>query len=318
MDKLRHSPLIQNGSLASRVIPLILALTLSTGAFAQQTPTIVEIEVTGARQTSADLIKSVAALLPGSALNTTAIRDAVIRLDGLALFEDVSVLVEEADGGVKLYIVVKERARLKALTYNGADKLKKNDLDDAVKLKPGAHVSGFTIFSKKQAILRAYADKGFFLTEVDYSLEYSPDSLEVSVTFNITENEKIKVRDVFITGAVRMEPEELVGVMSNRKKGFLRSSNYNKDKYDEDLEKIIAEYHKNGFIDAYLISDSIRIDSVANRMDIYLATYEGPRYYFGNATFTDNDVYTDNQLARALKFSSLDVFDQEKYEESIF
>ncbi|MFQ5607781.1 MAG: outer membrane protein assembly factor BamA, partial [Candidatus Zixiibacteriota bacterium] len=133
-----------------------------------------------------------------------------------------------------------------------------------------------------------------------------------------TENEKIKVRNVFITGAQRMDSAKLVGAMSNRKKGFLRSSNYNRDKYQEDLEKIVAEYHKHGFIDAYVKSDSIVIDTAANRLDIYIETYEGPRYYFGEPTFTDNDIFTDEQLRNISKFIPGAVFDQEKYDDVIF
>lgn len=300
---------------------LALLFLSSPKLSAQSAPTaltIVEVEVVGAKNTSTDLIKSVAALLPGSQLNSAVIRDAVIRLDGLALFDDVMVKVEEVPGGAKLYIVVDERARLAKISYTGNDKLNNDDLDDAVKLNEGAYVSRFTIYSKKHDILRAYANKGYYLTEVDYALTYTPDSAGISVNFTITENGKVKVRTVSISGTVQMDSSALVGAMSNRKKGFLSSSNFNKDKYQQDLENVIAEYHKNGFIDAYLLSDSIYIDTPVNRMDIFLVTYEGPRYYFGSATFTDNDVYTDAQLMRAMKYSRWDIFDQEKYDESVF
>lgn len=316
-----YNPQIRRRLAGALVACLSLFLFSSSTITAQTAPpalTIVEVEVVGATHTSTDLIKSVAALLPGSQLNSSVIRDAVIRLDGLALFDDVMVKVEEVPGGAKLYIVVDERPRLKLIIYKGNDKLSNDDLDDAVKIKEGAYVSGFTIYSKKHDILRAYADKGYYLTEVDYELSYSSDSADVSVEFTISESEKVKVRTVYLSGASQMDSSILVGVMSNRKKGFLKSSNYNKDKYSKDLEKVIAEYHKFGFIDAYLISDSIYIDTPLNRMDIFLETYEGPRYYFGKATFTDNDIYTDKQLMRAMEYSNRDIFDQEKYDESIF
>ncbi len=302
---------------------LLSALTLCRTATlqAQQPatlPTIVEIAVVGAEATSADLIKSVAAILPGTTLNSSAIRDAVLRLDGLALFDDIQFLVEEVPGGVRLYIAVKERAKLTEVTFHGNDQLSDEDLEKLIKLRPGAYISKFVAFDKKNAILRKYADKGYFLTVVEDSLTYNADSSEVALAFYITENEKIKVREVHIAGSKQMLEKDLIGAMSNRKKGFLKSSNFNRDKYQEDLEKVIAKYHENGFIDAYLLSDSTVVDTPANRIDIYLETYEGPRYYFGKASFTDNDVYTDEQLSRALTYSEFDIFDQEKYDESIF
>jgi outer membrane protein insertion porin family len=279
---------------------------------------IVEIEVVGAKNTSADLIKSVAGLLPGATLNAAAARDAVTQLDGLGLFDDIAILLEEVSGGVKLYIQVTERAKLTALNFVGRDKVGEDDLRDEAKLLPGSYVTGFTFFNTRQRLLELYADKGYYLTEISYTTTYNADSSEVSAIYTITENEKIKIRSVHLTGSQRMDSSSLVGVMSNRKKGFLKSSNYNKSKYQEDLDKIVAEYQKHGYIDAYIVSDSTRIDTVANRMDIFIETFEGPRYYFGEATFTDNDVYTDELLARALKHKTAQVFDQEKYDESIF
>ncbi len=239
-------------------------------------------------------------------------------MDGLALFDDIAFLVEEVPDGVKLYISVKERPRLTTITFDGNDQQSDEDLEKIIKLRAGAYISKFVAFDKRNAILRKYADKGYFLTEVSDSLTYNDDSTEVSLAFYITENEKVKVRNVHINGAKNVLEEDLVGVMSNRKKGFLKSSNYNLDKYQDDLDKVIAKYHENGFIDAYLISDSIYVDTPVNRVDIFLDTYEGPRYYFGKVTFTDNDIYTDIQLGSALKYNSLEVFDQEKYDESIF
>ncbi len=306
------------------VVLLTLLLSGASSVDAQQQgqqsapPIIVEIEVVGARITSTDLIKSVASILPGTALNSGSIRDATLRLDGLALFDDIEFLVEEVPSGVKLYISVKERPRLTLLTFEGNNQLSDDDLQKIVKLRPGAYISRFVAFDKRNAILRKYADKGYFLTEVVDSLSYNTDSTEASLTFYITENEKVKVRNVTITGAKQMEVKTLVGAMSNRKKGLLKSSNFNRDKYQDDLDKVIAKYHENGFIDAYLISDSIFVDTPVNRVDIFLETYEGPRYYFGQATFTDNDVYTDKQLSSTLKYKPYDIFDQEKYDESVF
>ena len=281
-------------------------------------PTVVSVEVVGAKTSSVDLIKSVANILPGSALNSAQLRDALERLDGLSLFEDVEFRVEEVQDGVVLYIVVKERAKLEKISFVGADKVSAGKLRDEVKLQPGALVTGFTFFDAKQKILRKYADEGYFLTTVDYTLTYNADSSQVSAVYNINENEKIKVRTVSITGMVQMDSSKLVSVMSNRKKGFLKSSNFNRDKYSEDLEKVIEEYHKHGFIDAYMISDSTVVDSAANRIDIYLDTYEGPRYYFGEPSFTDNDIFTDEQLSHSLKYAPGDIFDQEQYDETIF
>lgn len=301
------------------LLALVSGFSIGSVAVAQETSvTIVSVEVSGHRNSSANLIKSVASLLPGTSLSSSTVRDAVNRLNGLALFEEISVLAEDTVGGVKLYIIVLERPKLSSIRFQDNKQINDDDLRKTVELSPGSFVSKFDAFSARSAIVKAYAEKGHYLTEVSYTTAYNSDTTSVALIYTIKENEKIKVRDVFISGTVKVEAEQLVGVMHNRKKGFLRSSNYNKDKYPEDLKKVIAEYQRLGYIDAYLISDSTTIDSAVNRMDIYLEVFEGQRYYFGEATFTDNDVFTDKQLAHSLQFKPGDIFNQELYDETVY
>ena len=308
-------------SVVGRWATTIFFLTV-VGDLGAQAPShnfvVVDVEVVGVRTATPDLIKSVANLSPGSTLNATVSREVIERINGLGIFADIEILAEEIEGGLKVYIVVKERPKLAHLTFNGTKKIKEEDLRETVKFSAGSYVSPHAIIDRKNDILRAYAEKGYFLTEVDISQNWAADSSTIDLTYTIREKDKIKVRDVFMSGMTRMDSSSLVNAMENRKKGFLRSSNYNKDKYAEDLEKVAQEYHNNGFLDAYVISDSVHIDTAANRIDIFVNTYEGPRYYFGATTFKGATLYTSQQLSRGLKYEKLEVFSQEKYDESIF
>ncbi|UCD95159.1 MAG: outer membrane protein assembly factor BamA, partial [Candidatus Zixiibacteriota bacterium] len=116
----------------------------------------------------------------------------------------------------------------------------------------------------------------------------------------------------------RVPAKKIIGKMRNRKRGFLRSSNFDRERYAEDKEKIISYLHREGYIDAFLKSDSIVTDSASNRMTIYLDIYEGPRYYFGKTSFTGNDVLSEDILKKALKYEEDKVFDSEKFEESLY
>jgi outer membrane protein insertion porin family len=153
---------------------------------------------------------------------------------------------------------------------------------------------------------------------VSYELEYVGDSTEANLTFNIKERDKVKVEEVVMNGNVRVEAGDLIGKMRNRKRGFLKTSDFAQDKYEEDLEKVINEYHKRGFIDAHLLNDSMAIDTNTNRMTIFLDVYEGPLYYFGNVTFAGNEELDEKPLRRSLKFSEWDEFNSEKYDESLY
>ncbi len=297
---------------------MALLLVSATGSVRAQTGyTVVDIEVEGAKRASTSLILGVSSVYKGSPLTATAITETITRLYGLGIFSDVRLEAEEVTGGLKVYIVVEELPKLVGLEFTGNKKIKTKDLKEKLKLGVGGYISPYLIDTKAQQIKRLYGEKGYFRAAAEHSVEYNADSSEAVLTYHIKEKSKVKVENVVLTGNVRVEANTLVKKMRNRKRGFLKSSDFAQDKYEEDLEKVVAEYHKLGYIDAYLISDSTYIDTTRNRMTVYLDVYEGPRYYFGNVLFKNNEVLATTDLENALKFEPGQVFNSEEYDESI-
>ncbi|MBN1212190.1 MAG: outer membrane protein assembly factor BamA [candidate division Zixibacteria bacterium] len=296
----------------------LAVLSLTDAVNAQGNYTVVDLEVEGNRVATKSLIMGVSSIDKGSPLTPTDIQETIHRLYGLGIFSDVEIKAEEVLGGLKIYIIVRELPKLIGLNFEGNKKINNKDLKEKLGLGVGGYISPYLIFQKKQEIRQAYSEKGYFQAEVTHQLEYGPDSTEASLKYIIKENPKVKVEKVIMTGNQRVEANDLIKKMRNRKRGFLKSSDFAQEKYEEDLEKVITEYHKKGFIDAYLISDSMTIDTATNRMTIYLEVYEGPQYYFGTASFVNNEQLPEKVLNRALKYEEGEIFNQEKYEESLF
>jgi outer membrane protein insertion porin family len=241
----------------------------------------VEVDVEGNRVATRSLILGVSSIAKGSPLTPQIIQTTLQRLYGLGLFSDVRIEADEIPGGLHVFIVVKELPKLAALNIRGNNKISTKDLRQKLALGVGGYISPYLIHTQRQKLLDTYAEKGYFQATADVIIEYSTDSSEATLTFDIEERSKVKVQQVVMTGNQRVEGGDLIKKMRNRKRGFLKSSDFDKEKYAEDLEKVIEEYHKKGHIDAYLISDSMTIDSANNRMTIVLEVYEGPRFSFG-------------------------------------
>ncbi|UCD64122.1 MAG: outer membrane protein assembly factor BamA [Candidatus Zixiibacteriota bacterium] len=297
---------------------LVAVMLLGAGAAsAQQSFNVVDIEVEGNRVASKSLILGVSSVSRGSPLTPVVTAETIRRLYGLGIFSDVRIEAEEVMGGIKVYIVVEELPKLAGLNFEGNKKIKTDKMKEDLKLGVGGYISPNLIQRKKNEIRQMYAEKGYFQAAVQPSLEYSTDSAEAVLTFRIDEKSKVKVEQVVMTGNVRVPAKEVIGKMRNRKRGFLKSSDFAKDKYEEDLEKVVDEFHKKGHIDAYLVSDSMTIDTTRNRMTIYLDVYEGPRYYFGEVAFASNQELSTERLRRLIKFDEGEVFDSEKYDKTI-
>lgn len=301
---------------------LIWAITVLPGltahqAFAQSF-NVVSVEVEGNKAASTSLILSVAGIKPGDQLSSSTTQDAVRRLYGLQFFQDVAIEAEEVTGGIAITIKVRELPRLSGIEFDGNSRIKTKDLQEKLKIEAGAYLSPQVVFDKKNEIINLYGEKGFFLARATPRLTYSADSSEVVLKYDIEEGSKVKVENVVLTGNVRVPAKDIISKMRNRKRGFLKSSNFDKEKYPEDKDKIIEYLHKEGYVDAYLKSDSIAIDTARNRMTIFLDIHEGPRYYFGKTEWKGNEVFADRELQRVLKFKEGAVFNQEKYDESTY
>ncbi len=297
------------------IVATLVVLTATVQA--QQVFNVVEIEVVGNRVASKSLILGVSSVSVGSPLTPMITGETIRRLYGLGIFSDVQLNAEEVMGGLKVYIIVKELPKLAGLEFKGNDKIKSKDIKEELGLGVGGYISPYLIEKKRSEIKTMYAKKGFFQVTVKPELEYSADSAEAILTYKIDEKSKVKVQQVVMTGNKRVLAEEVTGRMRNRKRGFLRSSDFSQAKYPDDLQKVIEEFHKKGYIDAYLISDSIAIDTTINRMTIFLDVYEGPRYYFGEIGFKNNSELSSEKLRNTLKYDEGDVFNIEKYNESI-
>jgi len=242
-------------------LAILALLSIPDSSSAQEAYRVVEIAVEGNRVTTSSLILGVSSVAKGSPLTPSVIQQTIHRLYGLGIFEDVTLEVEEVPGGLKVFIVVRELPKLSGLKFSGNNKIKTKDLKEKVGLGVGGYISPYLTTLKEQDLLKLYAEKGYFQAKVTPELTYNGDSTEATLTYKIDEKSKVKVADVRMSGNKRVEANLLIKKMRNRKHGFLKSSDFAQDKYGEDLKNIVDEYHKFGYIDAYVVSDSFHIDT---------------------------------------------------------
>jgi len=296
----------------------LLVLGCSLTQAQTQSFNVVDVKVEGNQQATSNLILSVAGIRKGGSLTATVTQDALRRLYGLGFFENIEILADEVTGGLSIIIKVTELPKLRNLVFEGNKEIKTGKLRETLGLSTSNYLSRGLIFEKKNEIIDLYGEKGYFMAEVESELKVTSDSLQADLVYKIKEGSRVKVKDVILTGNSRVKAKDIIGKMRNRKRGFLKSSNFDKEKYPEDKEKIIEYLHKEGFVDAYLKSDSLAVDTNANRMNIYLDIYEGPRYYFGATAFEGNDVLPAEILKRALKYKEGNIFNNEKFDESFY
>ena len=297
---------------------VFLLMCLAAGVRAQ-TSTIAEVVVDGNQVADAQLIRNVSGLKPGVVVSREAIQQAIHQVYGLNLFSDVQILGEEIDGGLRLTIRVTEIPRLDKIVFKGNKELKEKDFELA--LRKGQTVSPHTLKEAERRIRQAYQEKGFFLVEVKSELAPTPVTGEADAVFTIEENKPVGVEDIVFEGNTQISSDELRGKVSNKPQGFFRSifggGKFNREKHAEDKTALIDYYKKKGFLDAVIVSDTIILNDQKTDVILKYALNEGTRYYFGATVFAGQEKLKEAQLRKGLKYAEGDVFNQERYEESI-
>ena len=245
-------------------------------------------------------------------LTSTTVQEAIRRIYALGLFSDVRIDAEYAGAKVNLKIVVKEHPKLNSVKFVGNKKIKDDDLKDKIDLFERQTVSPNKIKNAVEAIKKAYQEKGYHQVEISTDQELLDDGRQLALTFDIKEHKEVKIRAIEFFGNKAFSADKLRGKMDAAPKGFLRSGAFKPEQYKQDKEDIVDFYKKNGYMDASIVV----IDPDGKTMVIKIWVNEGNRFYFGDITFSGNEIYDDEFLKDKMKFHTGDIYNSEKFEDS--
>jgi outer membrane protein insertion porin family len=150
--------------------------------------------------------------------------------------------------------------------------------------------------------INTYWIRGTFILRLILNLKPDPNQ-ENSVVLQVIINKgkRVKVHSIDFTGNKDFRSAKLRKYLKKTKQqAFYKvfgSGKFNKEKYEEDKQKLIAKMQEKGYRDAAILKDSIykyNNKSVGIKIDLY----EGPKYYFGDITWIGNAKYTTEYLKK--------------------
>lgn len=276
---------------------------------------IKNIKVSGKIKYNEQTVTTFTGLEKGQAINVPGeeISNAVKKLWKLGLFSDVDFYIDAIEGdSIALELYINELPKLNDLRFLGVRKGKVDALIKDNNLTSGKIVNENLITTTKNYIENKYKKDGYYNAKVAISTK--PDSTEnlVNMTIRVDKGDKVKVKEIVVEGNSLIKDKKIKKYMKNTKTQFpgrfWKGSKYIKDKYAEDLTKIIEKYKEKGFRDARIVKDTIIFNKEKNNISIKLNIEEGKKYYFGDIKFLGNTIYSDQVLARELGLKKGDVF----------
>jgi outer membrane protein insertion porin family len=241
---------------------------------------IAAIEVVGNRRVARDDVISYLREKPGQSFKVESLTGDVHALWDSGFFEDIQADLTTNDRGVVLRFIVRERPNIKEIEYAGNEEIENDKLGEAVEVKPNTILSLPAVRRSVQKIKDAYAEKGYFLADVQYETSPQRDN-EVIVKFRITEHQPVTVRRVSFIGNEHLADADLREVMQTGNGGFLSFGSggpYRQDVFERDVLMLSALYYDKGYLSVQIGTPRVMLTSDRSGIDIAIVIHEGPRY----------------------------------------
>jgi outer membrane protein insertion porin family len=241
---------------------------------------IATIEIVGNRRVARDDVLTYLREKPGHLFKVDNLTSDVHALWDSGFFEDIQVDLTTNDRGVVLRFIVRERPNVKDVEYTGNDEIDNDKLNEAVEVKPNTILSVPAVRRSVQKIKDAYAEKGYFLADVQYDVVVQREN-EVVVKFKITEHEPVTVRRITFIGNSHVSDDELRDQMQTGNGGFFSFGSggaYRQDLFERDVLMLSALYYDRGYLSVQIGTPRVMLTQDREGIDISIIIHEGPRY----------------------------------------
>jgi outer membrane protein insertion porin family len=276
---------------------------------------LAKVDVVGKISFNANTVVTFAGLEKGQEITVPGeeISNAIKKLGKLGLFEEISFYVNRIENdSIFLDLHVEELPKLNEVKIVGVAKSKIEGLIKDTGLTKTKVVNENLITTTKNYIENKYKKDGFFNTKVNINTVIDTAEVNmVNMVIKIDKGAKVKIQEIAFVGNKELKDKTLRAAMKDTKQKkllTLKASKFIKDKYEADLEKVIAAYKEKGYRDARIISDSVVYNEDAKALMVKINVEEGNKYRFGNIKFLGNTVYSDEGLTDMLGIKKGDTY----------
>ena len=276
-----------------------------------------EVAVQGSRRVQEAVILGRITTKVGGQFVPARLADDIRAVFSLGFFDDVQLKVEDFEGGVKVTFRVVERPFVRDIQFVGNKKVDTTTLQEKIDLKLGSVYNPVEVNRSAERVKDHYEEEGYFEVAVTPDAQQLPDG-DVTVVFQVAEGRKITIEEIVIEGAQGVKPKEIKAIMATQERQFyvLRGT-VQRQKLDDDVERIVALYNDHGYTQARVESADIQVERTKARATVRVVVVEGPQFKVGGVDVTGNNILPAEEIRRRIKLKTDDVFSRSKLRESM-
>jgi outer membrane protein insertion porin family len=294
---------------------LIVLLIAGGNVLAQeQLPLVNAIEVNGLKRIEQGAVKSKITQKVGEAISNEKVSEDIKNIFKMGYFDDVRTEIEPLEGGVKLIYTVKEKPTIIRVEFQGNEEIKDDKLKEKTSITTGSIADTTLIQDNAVKLQLFYEEEGYWLAKVVPVVNKISEN-EVSLTYQIDEGTKIRIKEITIIGNKAISAGKVKGAMKTatwKIYSFITSSGYyKKETMSADIEAIKDLYYNNGYIKVVVSDPEIELRPDKKGMNITIHISEGDQYKTSSVGITGNKVFPEDQLRKLVTTAPGKVFSKE-------
>jgi outer membrane protein insertion porin family len=260
--------------------------------------TIQGIIVRGNHRIESGTIQSYMLLSPGDQFDQKLIDQSLKTLYATGLFKNVSI----TRAGNDLVVDVSENPVIAQVAFEGNHEIVNKDLQTVVSSRANAVYTPEAAEADRQAILDAYARKGYYSTTVVPQIILLPEN-RVNLIFKIHDGKATFISRITFVGNEHYSESTLRDVISSRQSAWWRflstSDSYDPARVGLDQDLLHRFYLRSGYPDFQLLNTEAEL--APDRSSFYLTFVldEGPRYRIGNVAIVSHLPHLDGSTLKS-------------------
>jgi outer membrane protein insertion porin family len=259
--------------------------------------TVQGIVVRGNHRIEAGTIQSYMLLSPGDQFDQKLIDQSLKTLYATGLFKNVSI----TRAGNDLVVDVSENPVIAQVAFEGNHEIVNKDLQAIVSLRSNSVYTPEGAEADRQAILDAYARKGYYSTTVVPQIILLPEN-RVNLVFKIHDGKATFISRIAFVGNEHYSESTLRDVVSSRQSAWWRflssSDSYDPSRVGLDEDLLRRFYLRSGYPDFQLLNTEAELAPDRSSFYLTFVIAEGPRYRIGQVAIVSHLPHLDGATLR--------------------
>jgi len=306
------------------LLPLFLIISCTfyiLASHAEELPVINAIEVKGLKRIEESAVKAKITQQVGDHLSQEKTNEDIKNIFKMGYFDDVRAEIEPFEGGIRLIYVAREKPIITRIEFQGNDAFKDSKLKEKITISTGSIADAVLIQDNANKLRSFYEEEGYWLSQIVPVIKtVGPD--EVTLTYQIEEGEKVRIKDILIEGNHAFSKRKIKGVMKTKEWwifSFITSSGYfKKEQMELDVEMIRDLYFNNGFIMVAVGEPKIQLTDDKRGMIITISISEGDQFEVSSVAAANNKVFSDEAIKERITMVPGKPFSKETLRKDIF